>query len=188
MGEHHGGFVIQDDAVGEGGVVRDLDQEFGGKWFRLVTRLDRRPPPAAHISTAHCLAFAGDAVVLALHTTRGWTIPGGHLEPGESAEDAMHREAREEAGITVAEPILFAHEEIEPHDGIAADPRYAVPAYQVFYVARLVAQGPLTAREECTEARLFSPDEVRNTKGWPERNLPLYEAALAITRGRPRAA
>ena len=38
--------------------------------------------------------------------------------------------------ISVADPILFAHEEIDPHDGIAADPKYAVPAFQVFYVAR----------------------------------------------------
>lgn len=121
-------------------------------------------------------------LVLALHTSRGWTIPGGHLEPGESAEDAMHREALEEAGITVADGILFAHEEIEPHDGIAADPKYAVPAYQVFFVARLVAQGRITALHECTEARLFSPAEVRGIDGWPQRNLPLYEAALEIAR------
>lgn len=163
-------------------VIRDLNQEFGGKWFRLVTRLDRRPPPIANISTAHCLAFDGDDLVLALHTSRDWTIPGGHLEPGESAEDAMNREALEEAGITVTNPVLFAHEEINPHDGIAAGPKYAVPAFQVFYVARLVTQGQITALEECTEARLFSPDEVRSADGWPQRNLPLYEAALRIAR------
>lgn len=163
-------------------VVRDLNQEISGKWFRLVTRLDRRPPPVANTSTAHCLAFDGYDLVLALHTSRDWTIPGGHLEPGESPEDAMHREALEEAGITVTDPILFAHEEINPHDGIAADPKYAVPAFQVFYVARLVRQGEITALEECTEARLFSPDEVRSAVGWPQRNLPLYEAALKIAR------
>lgn len=176
------GQLLHDWAVGERLVLRNLNQEFGGKWFRLVTRLDRSPPPAANISTAHCLAFDGDDLVLALHTSRDWTIPGGHLEPGESAEEAMHREAREEAGITVTDPILFAHEEIDPHDGVAADPKYPVPAFQVFYVARLVAQGRITALDECTEARLFSPVEVRSIDGWPQRNLPLYEAALTIAR------
>lgn len=163
-------------------MVRDLDHEFGGRWFRLVTRLDRRPPPAAHISTAHCLAFDGDDLVLALHTARDWTIPGGHLEPGETAEEAMRREALEEAGITVGDPILFAHEQIDPHDGIAADPRYAVPAFQVFYVARLVGQGEITALDECSEARLFSPTEVRSVEGWVRRNRELYDAALQIAR------
>ena len=171
-----------DDAVIEPRVVRDLDQEFGGKLFRLVTRVDRRLPPAANISTAHCLAFDGDELVLALHASRGWTIPGGHLGRGESAEEAMYREALEEAGITVANPILFAHEEIDPHDGVAADPRYPVPSFQVFYVARLVAMGEITAMEECSEARLFAPDEVRAAEGWPQRNLPLYEAALEAAR------
>ena len=69
-------------------IVRDITQEFDGRRFRLVTRLDSRPPPLDHVSTAHCLAFDGDSVVLALHRTRDWTIPGGHLEQGESPADA----------------------------------------------------------------------------------------------------
>lgn len=80
----------------------------------------------------------------------------------------------------MTDPILFAHEEIDPHDGVAADPKYPVPAFQVFYVARLVAQGRISALDECTGARLFSPDGVRAANGWPQRNLPLYEAALTI--------
>jgi 8-oxo-dGTP pyrophosphatase MutT (NUDIX family) len=94
----------------------------------------------------------------------------------------MRREALEEAGITVAHAILFAHEEIEPHDGVAADPKYPVPSFQVFYVARLVAMGEITALEECSEARLFAPGEVRSVDGWPQRNLTLYEAALDTAR------
>jgi 8-oxo-dGTP diphosphatase len=174
--------LVHDEAVAEHRVLRDLNQEFGGKLFRLVTRLDRTCPPAMNISTAHCLAFDGDDLVLALHTSREWTIPGGHLEPGESPEEAMHREALEEAGITVEAPMLFAHEEIDPHDGVAADPKYPVPSFQVFYVARLVTMGQITALDECTEARLFSPNQVRSLEGWPQRNLPLYEAALDIAR------
>jgi 8-oxo-dGTP pyrophosphatase MutT (NUDIX family) len=168
--------------VDEPVVVRDINQEFGGNRFRLVTRLDRRPPPAGNTSTAHCLAFDGEHVVLALHATRDWTIPGGHLESGESPEEAMHREALEEAGIVVTDPILFAHEQIDPYDGIAADPRYPMPAFQVFYVARLVSHGRITHTEECTESRRFPPDEARAADGWVQRNRPLYEAALELAR------
>lgn len=165
-------------------VVRDVLQTFGDREFRLVTRLDPTPPPAENVSTAHCLAFEGDRIVLALHATRNWTIPGGHLEPGESAEMTVHREAQEEAGITVADPVLFAHEQIDPVDGAAGDPRYPVPSFQLFYVARMTSIRPIVPNEETIESRLFTPGEARRTPGWIQRNGALFEAAMRLSRER----
>ena len=42
-----------------------------------------------------------------------WSFPGGHLEPGESASEALARELREELGIEVTvtgEPELYLDE------------------------------------------------------------------------------
>ena len=167
--------------AGEGEVVRDLVQEFGGKRFRLVTRLDGTSPPLKNISTAHCLAFDDEGrIVLTLHHERDGTIPGGHLEPGETPLDAMVREALEEAGAVVTDGVVFAHEEIDPEDGVAADPRYPVPSFQVFFAARLVSLGQLSATDECSEARRFTPAEARCAPGWIQRNRPLYEAARKL--------
>ncbi len=37
---------------------------------------------------------------------RGYTLPGGHVEPGEGIVDAVVREMQEETGLTVLDPRL----------------------------------------------------------------------------------
>jgi 8-oxo-dGTP diphosphatase len=55
---------------------------------------DVAPTPAALV-----FPFYGSHVVLANITGRGWCIPGGHVEQGETLVETIHREAYEEAGI-----------------------------------------------------------------------------------------
>ncbi|BBF45331.1 hypothetical protein lbkm_4098 [Lachnospiraceae bacterium KM106-2] len=41
---------------------------------------------------------------------RGWGYPGGMVEPGETLEEALHREIKEETGVNVrenSEDVLF---------------------------------------------------------------------------------
>lgn len=40
----------------------------------------------------------GGRLLLVEHPERGWELPGGRVEPGESPEEAMHRELFEETG------------------------------------------------------------------------------------------
>ena len=60
------------------------------------------PAPAALV-----FPFYGDRVMLADIVSRGWCIPSGHIEAGETPEEAVRREAKEEAGITLGRVVYL---------------------------------------------------------------------------------
>lgn len=160
-----------------GRLFLDEEQSWSGMRYRMNLRLCEELPPEAHVSASHCIAFDGDRVVLAKHVDREWTIPGGRLEPGETPLACLIREAAEEAGLVIADPRVVAHNRIELLDEAPEDWPYPFPAYQVFYVARVVELGAITALDECTEARLFTVDEALGAPGWPQQH-PEFAAAL----------
>ena len=59
--------------------------------------------------TVLCLIEDGDRILLQNRVKKDWqgyTLPGGHVEPGESFVGAVIREMKEETGLTVINPVL----------------------------------------------------------------------------------
>lgn len=59
--------------------------------------------------TNMCLICDGDRVLVEEKKWRGGkgiTFPGGHVEPGESLQEAVIREMRAETGLTISAPVL----------------------------------------------------------------------------------
>ena len=64
-------------------------------------RCDGRLPPAQAVTAVFALGVKDGKMVLIDDEERGWDIPGGHVEPGETLDQALRREVREEAGCEI---------------------------------------------------------------------------------------
>jgi 8-oxo-dGTP diphosphatase len=113
----------------------------------------------------------GDEVLLiqrALAPYRGlWTLPGGRLDPGETAEQAVVREVMEEVGLAVAAVTPVRVEEID------ADWRLAVFASTEF-------SGEVIPADEVAAWRWVRPDDAAGLPTTPGLGEVLERAFAAI--------
>jgi 8-oxo-dGTP diphosphatase len=81
------------------------------EWGGLDVLFATDPPPDELVTNIHAICFVGDEIVLCRDDRDVWLVPGGTREPGESIEDCLRRELREEAGATPVGPVrwLGAH-------------------------------------------------------------------------------
>jgi 8-oxo-dGTP diphosphatase len=86
--------------------VRMLNELLGAVWRRFPGKLKRWAMTVSHprfsVTAGAVITDDRGRVLLLKHRFRpgsGWGIPGGYIDKGEQAEDALRRELREEADL-----------------------------------------------------------------------------------------
>ena len=108
----------------------------------------KNPIPAADV-----IIEVGDRIVLIRrkNVPKGWAIPGGFVDVGETVETAAVREALEETGLSVTLDALLG-----VYSDPARDPRFHT--ISLVYVGH--AEGEPKGADDAAEARLFTEQDL----------------------------
>jgi 8-oxo-dGTP diphosphatase len=120
---------------------------------RIDVVLSAEVGPRHLTRTAFMLPLLADGrLVMAVNRRRGPEIPGGHIDPGEDAEQAAQRELLEETGCQVGDfqPLGFLR---MVSDG-TVPPGWNYPhpvGFQQFYTGIVTARDAYLPNDECLE-------------------------------------
>jgi 8-oxo-dGTP diphosphatase len=121
--------------------------------------------PLPNLAATVVIEHAGGIVLLrrAIEPDAGiWHLPIGHLEFGEAPADAALREASEETGLSLDEPVFLDFE----HSRSYGDPAMF---YIVFCYRARVAGGEPRTNYENSEIRIFPPGALPDLKWTSQR-------------------
>lgn len=93
-----------------------------------------------------------------------WEFPGGKCERGESLEDCLRRELREELGIEITTPVLF---HVIRHE-------YPEKTVELHFFRCSIRDGQACALD-CEDLRWVAPDELTKFE-FPPADQPLIQA------------
>lgn len=106
---------------------------------------------------------------------RRFDIPGGHIDQGESPEEAVIRETFEETGVVINNPKLIAYMKITSSLSKEENTsKYPYPtSYMLFYLCDLVREEEFFGNDEVHGRVWFNEEEFENLF-WIKENKILF--------------
>lgn len=121
-------------------------------------------PPKTPYLTVDCIIRYEGGIVLVerRYPPAGWALPGGFVEIGETVEDAVSREVREETGLE-----LENLEQFHVYSDPKRDPRF----HTVSVVFTAQGKGVLRGGSDAKKTRVFQLDDLPETIPFDHRKI-----------------
>ncbi|MFD0715670.1 NUDIX domain-containing protein [Paenibacillus sp. GCM10027626] len=136
--------------------------DWGGHHVKLTWLPSTTLPDLKYVTSVHGVCILDGKVLLARVASRGFNLPGGHIEEGETPEETLIRECMEEGyvkcdSISFLGMIRVSHEENPLFD---PNGKYPLIGYQLFYRTRVVEYLPYKRENECLARIWVEPEEI----------------------------
>ena len=112
------------------------------------------------VTGAHGFCFLGDEIIVCDVAGRGLSIPGGHVEAGESPRDCFIREVREEAAAELENVRLLGHIVTDHSVNPSYQGKYPCRAAQAMFVASITRLDEFAPSVDSTARRLVPFDAL----------------------------
>lgn len=135
----------------------------GTSWSFVVSS---EPIDPALCTAVFCITTYEGKLLLTENGKRGWEIPGGHKEEGESIQDAVIREVAEETGAVIDDIEMFGFKVISPESPVPHRDRpgefYPFPhSYIPYFFAEAKKLSPSKLAEDVRGVKSVSLNEAK---------------------------
>lgn len=141
--------------------------------------MSRAYPDAPVPAVAALLTDGGGKLLLVLRrnppSAGTWSLPGGKQELGETLEEALRREVREETGLDISAPELLTVQDMIVRDGEGRIQYH----YVIAYYRATVTGGKLAAGDDVADVRWYTLSQML-TLDVSRRLLRLARQALGV--------